>query len=130
LSWLWLVLSSLLQVGWLVSLKEAAGFTRLVPTISYVAFGFLSTLLLSWALRGIPMSTAYAVWTGVSVAGAVLADLLARRPIGPLHLACVVVILAGTTSLKLASAPASGADAEAPAVAEGARLPGSPPPSP
>lgn len=97
MSWLWLVLSSLLQVGWLVSLKETAGFTRFAPTVAYVGFGFLSTLLLSWALRGIPMSTAYAVWTGVSVAELVLADVLARRPIGPLHLACIVVILAGTT---------------------------------
>ena len=100
--WLFLVLSSLLQVGWVVSLRQAQGFTRLVPIVFFGLFGFTSTLCLSKALEGIPMGVAYAVWTGISVAGSVLVDLVVFREVGFFRLACIALILLGTTGLKLA----------------------------
>ena len=101
-SWTLLVVSSLLQVGWLVSLRETHGMTRLAPLAINAMFGFTSTLLLSVSLESIPMSAAYAVWTGLSVIGTVLADLPAR-PSGLLpKAACILLILAGTTGLRLA----------------------------
>jgi len=101
-SWIFLIVSSLLQIGWLVSLRETHGMTRLAPLAANAVFGFASTILLSKSLEGIPMSTAYAVWTGLSVAGTVLADLRSRSGTGPAKIACIVLILAGATGLKLA----------------------------
>ncbi len=103
-SWIFLIVSSLLQIGWLVSLRESHGFTRLAPLALNAVCGLASTILLSRSLEGIPMSTAYAVWTGLSIVGTVLADLPAR-PAGSLpKVACILLILAGTTGLKLAGA--------------------------
>ena len=103
-AWLFLVASAGFQVGWLLSLKESHGFTRLVPMIGYVLFGLGSAMCLSRSLQGIPLSTAYAVWTGISVAGSVLADSSVLNRNGAPRLLCILVILAGTTGLKLTEA--------------------------
>ena len=100
--WAYLVLSALLQVGWVVSLRQTQGFTRLVPVLLFGLFGLTSTICLSRALDGIPMGVAYAIWTGISVAGSVFIDLVVFREAGLLRLACIALILLGTTGLKLA----------------------------
>lgn len=101
-AWLFLILSGLLQIGWVVSLRQTHGFTRFVPILFFAFFGLTSTVCLAQALKGIPMGVAYAVWTGISVAGSVLVDVIVFREVGLLRLACIVLILLGTTGLKLA----------------------------
>lgn len=101
-AWIFLILSGLLQVGWVVSLRQTQGFTRFVPILFFVFFGLTSTVCLAQALKGIPMGVAYAVWTGISVTGSVLVDVIVFREVGLLRLACIVLILLGTTGLKLA----------------------------
>jgi quaternary ammonium compound-resistance protein SugE len=101
-SWLMLGASSLFQVGWLVSLREISGFRRPVPLLCYAFFGLASTFLLSRSLEKIPLATAYAVWTGLSVAGALLFESASgRHASGPLRLACILLILAATAGLQL-----------------------------
>ncbi|MGH9442921.1 MAG: DMT family transporter [Thermoanaerobaculia bacterium] len=99
--WIFLVVSSLLQVGWLVSLRETHGFTRIAPLAINAVFGFTSTVLLARSLEGIPMSTAYSVWTGVSIAGSVLADNWWKTGTGLARIACILLILAGAAGLRV-----------------------------
>lgn len=99
--WIFLVLSALLQVGWLVSLRQTEGFTRLVPLLFYGFFGFTSAYCLSRSLDGIPMSTAYAVWTGISVAGTAIIDFAVFRQVDLSRMLCIGLILAGTTGLRV-----------------------------
>ena len=47
------------------------------------------------------MSTAYAAWTGFSIIGTVIADLPARPSAILPKAACIFLILAGTTGLRL-----------------------------
>jgi quaternary ammonium compound-resistance protein SugE len=101
-AWLFLILSGLLQIGWVVSMRQTQVFTRFVPILFFAFFGLTSTVCLAQALKGIPMSVAYAVWTGISVAGSVLLDVIVFREVGLVRLACIVLILVGTTGLKLA----------------------------
>ena len=103
-AWIFLIASSVLQVGWLVSLRETHGFTRLAPLALNAVFGLTSTILLARSLEGIPMSTAYSVWTGVSIAGSVLADFWTKSPTGPARIAFIFLILAGAAGLKIAEA--------------------------
>jgi quaternary ammonium compound-resistance protein SugE len=100
-SWIFLIVSSLLQLGWLVSLRQTNGMTRLVPLAANAAFGFTSTVLLSQSLRGISMSTAYAVWTGLSVAGSVLFDIFVFREVPGTRVLWIGLIVAGASGLKL-----------------------------
>jgi quaternary ammonium compound-resistance protein SugE len=104
-AWALVLLSGALQVGWLVSLREIGGFRRLVPLFFYLAFGLASTWCFSRSLEKLPLSTAYAVWTGVSVAGSLAFDLFVlKEPPHARQIACILLILAGTAGLKLAGA--------------------------
>jgi quaternary ammonium compound-resistance protein SugE len=102
--WLWLTASALLQVGWLVALRETHGFKRVLPLIAYVLFGASSTWCLSRAMLSIPLSTAYAVWTGLSVAGTLATDrALGNETLSGARLACIALIMAGTIGLHVSS---------------------------
>ena len=100
-SWTFLVVSSLLQLGWLVSLRQTNGMTRLAPLAVNAFFGFTSTVLLSQSLRGISMSTAYAIWTGLSVAGSVVVDIFVFRQAPGMRVLWIGLIVAGASGLKI-----------------------------
>jgi small multidrug resistance pump len=51
-----------------ISLKYTHGFTRLVPSVVVVVGYVASFALLSQALKQIPVSTAYAIWSGAGTA--------------------------------------------------------------
>ncbi|MEY9849237.1 multidrug efflux SMR transporter [Streptacidiphilus sp. MAP5-3] len=51
-----------------VSLKYTFGFTRLLPSIVVILGYVASFALLSQALKQIPVSTAYAIWSGAGTA--------------------------------------------------------------
>jgi paired small multidrug resistance pump len=77
--------------------------TQLGPLAANAVFGFSSTVLLSQSLRGISMSTAYAVWTGLSVAGSVLVDVVVFREAPGTRVLWIGLIVAGASGLKLFS---------------------------
>ena len=106
-AWLALAASSALQVGWLVSLRQLDGLRRPAPLLLYAVFGLASTYLLSRSLQKIPMGTAYAVWTGLSVVGSIAVDSFAGRGLGgPVRIACILLIVAAAAGLQLTAAPA------------------------
>ncbi|MDU4959449.1 MAG: multidrug efflux SMR transporter [Sporomusaceae bacterium] len=49
-------------------MKASAGFTKLLPTIIFIGGMGTSFYVLSQALTSIPLSTAYAIWSGVGTA--------------------------------------------------------------
>src|SRR5262249_23150297 len=72
--WLSLIVSSLCEVGWVVSLRMTDGFSRIVPLIGYAVFGLGAAVFLSFSMKAIPMATAYAIWMGISVVGTLIVD--------------------------------------------------------
>jgi quaternary ammonium compound-resistance protein SugE len=70
MSWVYLVVAGLLEVGWAVGLKYTDGFRRPIPTTLTVAAIAGSMWLLAVAARIIPIGTAYAVWVGIGATGA------------------------------------------------------------
>jgi quaternary ammonium compound-resistance protein SugE len=69
MSWFVLVLSGVLEAVWATALGRSEGFTRLTPSLVFVGGLALSMLGLAYAMRELPVGTAYAVWVGI---GAVL----------------------------------------------------------
>ena len=67
--WLVLLLSGVLEAVWATALDRTQGFTRPVPTLVFVTALAGSMAGLAYAMRGLPLGTAYAVWVGI---GAVL----------------------------------------------------------
>jgi len=70
MSWIILVIAGLLEVVWAVGLKYTHGFSRLTPSVITVTAMIVSLALLAWAMKSLPVGTAYAVWTGIGAVGA------------------------------------------------------------
>lgn len=104
MSWIYLVLAGLFEIGWPVGLKMAQAPSTRVPGI-LVAVGFMgvSGFLLWMAQKTIPIGTAYAVWTGIGAAGTFLIGVLIYGdPASLMRFAGVALIIAGVVTLKLA----------------------------
>ena len=104
MAWGILVLAGVFEIGWAVGLKYTEGFSRPLPTALTVAAMVVSVVLLAWAVKTLPLGTAYAVWTGIGAIGTVIAGiLLFGEPATALRLGCIALILAGIVGLKLLS---------------------------
>ncbi len=69
MSWSVLVVSGVLEAVWATALGRSDGLSRLAPTAVFLAALTLSMGWLAFAMRELPVGTAYAVWVGI---GAVL----------------------------------------------------------
>ena len=102
MAWIALFVAGLFEIACAIGLKYTDGFTRLWPSVWTVAAMVASVVLLAWAMKSLPVGTAYAVWTGIGAAGTViLGILLFGEPATVIRLACVGLILAGIVGLKL-----------------------------
>ncbi|ABA57120.1 DMT family transporter [Nitrosococcus oceani] len=68
MQWIFLSLAILAEVIATSSLKAAAGFTRLGPSLAVILGYGAAFYFLSLTLRTLPVGVAYAVWSGVGVA--------------------------------------------------------------
>ncbi|MGV3490522.1 MAG: quaternary ammonium compound efflux SMR transporter SugE [Devosia sp.] len=101
MSWVYLVLAGLLEIGWAVGLKYTDGFSRLVPTVLTIGAMIASVTLLGLALKTLPVGTGYAVWTGIGTVGTVIVGIvLLGDAVTPARLASIGLIVAGIAGLK------------------------------
>jgi quaternary ammonium compound-resistance protein SugE len=102
MAWIILFVAGLFEIGWAVGLKYTEGFTRLWPTVGTGVSMVLSMALLGWALKTLPLGTAYAVWTGIGAIGTALFGILVlKEPATAARLVCLCLIVAGILGLKL-----------------------------
>ena len=104
MSWIILFIAGLLEVVWAIGLKYTHGFTRLTPSVITVTAMIVSIVLLSWAMRSLPVGTAYAVWTGIGAVGAAITGILRLGESASLaRIASLALIVAGIVGLKLST---------------------------
>ncbi|MEW2517113.1 DMT family transporter [Actinacidiphila alni] len=102
--YLLLALAIVSEVGATSCLKLTDGYTRLLPTIA-VAVGYVvSFVLLGRALKDIPVSVAYAVWSGAGTAAvAGIGAVAFGEPLGPLQWLGIALVIAGVVVLNVHS---------------------------
>ncbi|MEO5316174.1 multidrug efflux SMR transporter [Pseudarthrobacter sp. CC12] len=66
--WIVLLASAALEAVWATALGQSRGLTIPLSTVVFALALVLSMLGLGYASKRIPMSTAYAVWTGIGAA--------------------------------------------------------------
>ena len=82
MAWLLLFSAGFVEIIFALSLKYNEGFTKLWPSIITALSGIGSFGLLMWALKTLPLGTAYAVWTGMGAVGvAILGIILFKESI-------------------------------------------------
>lgn len=102
MAWLILIVAGAFEVGWAVGLKYTEGFTRLWPSLGTGVALILSFLLLAQAVKTLPIGTAYAVWTGIGVAGTALLGMILFGESRDLwRVLSILLILAGMGGLML-----------------------------
>ena len=100
--WTLLFIAAVLEIVWASGLKYTAGFTRLWPSIGVGSAMAASMFLLALAARGLPIGTAYAVWTGIGAAGTAIAGIiLFHESAAALRLVCIALIVTGVIGLKM-----------------------------
>ena len=63
---------------------------------------FASIVLLAWAMKTLPVGTAYAVWTGIGAVGTVILGIVLFGEAATLaRLACVALIVVGIVGLRV-----------------------------
>lgn len=102
MAWVYLFIAGLTEIVWAIGMKQSEGFTRLWPSLFTLGAIGVSLLLLSLALRGIPIGTAYAVWAGIGTVGTAAAGILFfSESTDLLRLASIGLIAVGIVGLKL-----------------------------
>jgi len=104
LYWLSLLVAGLFEIFWAVGLKMTHGFSKLLPSVITVAGIIASFFFLAIALKKLPLSVAYAIWTGIGTAGTVLFGIFYfHEPTSMAHLICVALIICGIIGLRFLS---------------------------
>jgi quaternary ammonium compound-resistance protein SugE len=102
MGWLYLLVAGLLEVAWATGLKASDGLSRPIPTAITAVAMVGSVVFLGLALKTLPLSIAYAVWTGIGIVGVtVIATAVNGEPLDAFRAVCLVLIVAGIVGLKL-----------------------------
>lgn len=72
MAWFILISSAVFEAVWAIAMSLSEGFTKPLPTIVFACALLISMSGLGWAVKHIPLGTAYTVWTGVGASLAVV----------------------------------------------------------
>ncbi len=97
-----LVVAVVSEVVGTAGLKASEGFTRVGPSVVVVIGYGAAFYFLSMSLREIPLSVAYAIWSGLGTVGSVLLGVLIwREVLGLPHAVGIGLILVGVVILNV-----------------------------
>ncbi|WP_180078462.1 quaternary ammonium compound efflux SMR transporter SugE [Acinetobacter sp. YH12208] len=104
MAWIALIFAGVFEIVWAYSMKLSEGFTRLMPSIITIFFMILSFALLAYAMRTLPLGTAYVIWTGIGAVGSFLIGILVLgEPTSAMRMLAAVLIISGLVLMKVSS---------------------------
>lgn len=104
MAWVLLIIAGLFEVVWAYFMKVSNGFTQLVPSILTIVFMIVSFGLLSYAMKTLPLGTAYTVWTGIGAIGSFAVGIfILGEPASAMRMLAAVLIISGLVLMKLSS---------------------------
>jgi len=104
MAWILLIFAGLFEIVWATAMKQSHGSSRLWPSVVTIIGMIISFGLLSWAMRTLPLGTAYMIWTGIGAVGAfVVGMLFFGESVSALRVAAALLIISGLVLMKLAT---------------------------
>jgi len=105
MAWTYLLIAGLFEIVWAYFMKQSDGFTRLWPSVATLVFMAASFGLLALALKSLPMSSAYMVWTGIGAVGAFIVGVVfLQEHLSLLRVLAALLIVSGIVLMRLAPA--------------------------
>lgn len=102
MAWIYLIIAGICEIFWAVGIKYCNEFKLTAPLFFVIIFMSLSVIFLALASRTLPMSLAYAVWTGIGIVGVfVYGIFVLKDPVSFSNIIFVGMILIGIIGLKL-----------------------------
>jgi quaternary ammonium compound-resistance protein SugE len=102
--WICLVIAGIFEVVWAYSMKLSNGFSKPLPTLITLVMMIASFGLLSYAMRTIPLGTAYTIWTGIGAVGAFIVGIVVLgEQLSTLRVIASILIVCGIVLMKLSS---------------------------
>ncbi len=103
--WFSLTCAILLEVAGTTSMKLSEGFTKLVPSVLLFVFYAASFVALTFSLRKIDVSVAYAIWSGIGTGLiTVIGMLYFRETATVFKMMSIGLIIIGVVGLNLSGA--------------------------
>ncbi|MEW5685331.1 MAG: SMR family transporter [Pseudomonadota bacterium] len=104
MAWIALTVAGLFEVVWAYTMKLSEGFSKPSMTAVTLVAMLISFGLLSWAMRSLPLGTAYTVWTGIGAVGAfVVGIVVLGESANPMRIGAALLIVSGLVLMKLSS---------------------------
>lgn len=104
MAWIALAVAGLFEVVWAYTMKLSEGFSKPLMTVVTLVAMLISFGLLSWAMRTLPLGTAYTVWTGIGAVGAfVVGVLVLGEAANPMRIGAALLIVSGLVLMNLSS---------------------------
>lgn len=101
---MYLIIAGFFEIFWAVGLKFSQGFTKILPSILTVLGMLASFYFLSLALKKLPLSITYAIWTGIGTVGTVLFGVIYfGETISVAKIICLAMIIFGIMGLRILS---------------------------
>ncbi|MUG43711.1 DMT family transporter [Paenibacillus woosongensis] len=104
MAWGYLIIAGLFEVIGVIGVKRVAERSNFLNNLILIAGFIISFTFLTYAMKDIPLSTAYAVWTGIGTLGSTLIGILFfKEPRNTLRIMCILGIIFTIIGLKLVS---------------------------
>ena len=102
MAWAALIVAGLLEVVWAYAMKLSLGFTKPGPSAVTIVAMIISFTLLSYAMKSLPLGTAYTIWTGIGAVGAAIIGMVRfNEPRDWPRVLCIVMVVCGIAGLKI-----------------------------
>ncbi|MCR8842717.1 multidrug efflux SMR transporter [Paenibacillus sp. SC116] len=100
--WMYLIIAGCFEVIGIIGIKKTAEKDNFMNNVILIGGFLISFAFLLEAMKTIPLSTAYAVWTGIgTVGGAIVGMLLFKEPRNLLRMLFIFGIIGAVVALKL-----------------------------
>ena len=102
MAWLMVVVAGALEMVWSYSAKQADGWSNWGWSALTIVSSLISFFLLTFALKTLPLGTAYAAWTGIGAVGSFIVGIvLLGESANGWRIASAALIVVGVIGLRV-----------------------------
>ena len=104
MTWFYLFLGGLFEVVWAATMKLSNGFSSIFYSLITFIGVIFSFVFLTMAVKQLPLSVAYPIWTGFGAVGSIIVGVVVfKDQFPPITWIFIVMLIIGIVGIKLTS---------------------------